>query len=1835
MLLTFFSTVTMAADNSCPGIDEGPITSGTSVSYVDTLKRNTTDHRYHYIDIPSAGNVTITIESILRTYQIDVGSSCGASDYGSQKSNSTRTISHTVASPTGERIFLSHHTTTFGNNNLREFRVTVNFVSTLTPPSANNGTVTTKENTPLNFDINDHATDDDNIIGVQLVAIPPVSEGSVIVSTTSPLVTFTPALNFTGITQFDYQVIDNDNLNSNTATIDVNVTPNQPPIANDKNYTIVEGVTFSGNVITDNAPTRDSDPDGDSLTVSGHTTLSDPTPINTITGPDVNGAFTVTANTGFDGSSVTFDYNVTDGYGGVDTATITLNIIAPYADLQISKSGPASVDIGEAMSYTLNVSNLSSSTADAQNVVVTDTLPSGFIYNGYSAPAGWSCALGASLTCTASTLSVGASGNIIINGYAPVTAGDINNTASISSDTSDPDSSNNDSNVVITTVNDVSADLVMTKTSTPSPDVITASPLDYTLSVRNDGSGDASAVQVTDSLDANLFFVSVDPGTDWSCSQGQLIVCDYTANGGVLASGATAGDITIRVTTPAQPGVVDNTASVSTSTYDTDTSNNTDTISVTVIEGTNTGGSYPLEKYLQYNLFGDMKLIGNANVNFSGTDPNEGYNDNVDMQYVGNSGSFFNNSSSTLTLPDPSYEIVWAGLFWEGHICSDRDNGNGNGSGTGCDWSNSDYNSFNQGKDHLGEVKLKTPDRGSYIDITANNLNIIEKDDTDWTYSAFADITHLIGTHEEGVYSVADIVLTEGQISGGGNYGGWAMLTIYRDPSNNLQYKNISVFKGFQYINSDGNAVDIDGFITPLSGPVTASVAFFAADGDPNPGGVGRMRVGNTTNYNPVGGDAANPTTNLLNSTIAEFGTAINPGVTKTYGVDADRVDVSSFMTNDQRDTRFLFDVSTPSGGVDYYSVTMFAFATDLTTPAIDDINKSAHIVESNGTIKPAGPDVEIYPGSEIVYTLKFENSGEEIAELFEIFDDFDFDGLTPALDLSNFDASKIKLSLPNSTTWQSNPNCGYDSGDNKVWCKIPEVLIGEEYIMEFSVRVRYDLRGLEDENATNTAYANYKNATTDEYVVLVSNSYGNFGGESNTYNAGTFTIPAGWVYSATGMDAINWNYPYNVDNNITTKIVNQEFSLKLVYLNSFGQQDTFVESLGFNMPVLLTLWNDDSIRLIQDGNELPEFSNGDSEIVATQLNLESAHQSDWVKMSFIDWNQLDWDNSGVNCAQKSTLSGNLNGVPQCLSSANQMGNLFPVDEFPYVHNVCLGDDTTQVPSNKDAACYPTAYNSSGSKGNIAPEKYNHASGCLQCLTDSNASFVSRSTDNFAARPDDFVIASSSQHFPDLLRSGSEYNLSIRAEDGANNLTQNYNRSNGDINVSAELYLSDGTLDSAGLLNGTAQKTGNDFNITEGISVAPGTASNEVVEFTFDDVGDVIVNIRDIYWSAVDFDDTPQDCNVTTQTIANGTTRTIEGAAYVCGESNMLTFIPHHFEVSNVLLNNHARKALTYTSNDLNMSAHFDVTITAMNEDNATTLNFSQESGFYENDMNVSLAVNRVHPLGDNIWIKDIPTATSLGFQSGVRTITVEDNNTAHRIMFNYERFNNVPINPFIVDENETSISVESTYTSTATPAAPEGSASITGSELNDQNATFAFARTKSSKFFYDNVLAASVITPISVVVYCDTFPTCTELPDNIEVGGKINEPYWWLSFAHNRATGDGNVTLQKGSVTEGSGPNWDVLPKTVNITTNAVDNTISVSQGAGAVLPLTVEIDLDTTPTTDTNSWLIYNPDSNTVPTPFYRVRFIGQSGWTGHGKTGHVVDSNASKEINKRLSW
>jgi uncharacterized repeat protein (TIGR01451 family) len=252
------------------------------------------------------------------------------------------------------------------------------------------------------------------------------------------------------------------------------------------------------------------------------------------------------------------------------SAAVQTTVVA--ADLSITKTGPASVNASAGFSYTLTVSNAGPNTASS--VSVSDLLPSGTTLVGASGT-GWNCSGATTVTCTRGSLAVGTAPSIGIAVTAPAEGTTLSNAASVSA-TGDPNSTNNISATVQTTVTP-QADLSITKSGPASVNV--TSQIGYTLTVSNAGPSTASAVSVSDALPTGTTLVSAS-GTGWSCGGSTTVSCTRAS----LAVGS-APSIVILVTAPAEGTTLSNSASVSSTTSDPNTANNTSATVQTVVKG--------------------------------------------------------------------------------------------------------------------------------------------------------------------------------------------------------------------------------------------------------------------------------------------------------------------------------------------------------------------------------------------------------------------------------------------------------------------------------------------------------------------------------------------------------------------------------------------------------------------------------------------------------------------------------------------------------------------------------------------------------------------------------------------------------------------------------------------------------------------------------------------------------------------------------------------------------------------------------------------------------------------------------------------------------------------------------------------------------------------------------------------------------------------------------------------------------------------------------------------------------------------------------------------------
>jgi uncharacterized repeat protein (TIGR01451 family) len=274
-------------------------------------------------------------------------------------------------------------------------------------------------------------------------------------------------------------------------------------------------------------------------------------------------------------NAVTVDSDTDDPVPSNNTDSDRLTI-TPSADLSITKTAdPVDPAVGDAVAYTIEISNAGPS--DATGVSMSDDLPAGVTF--VSAPG---CnEAGGVVTCAPAggTLANGATATFTINVTVNASAAgqSLGNTATIDpgSDPHDPDPTNNTSTSTVTV--QPRADLAIVKTAGDPTPAIDADNT-YELTVTNNGPNAAQNVAIDDPIPAGMTFVSASQGCVLA---GTNVHCEI----GTLGSGdSVTRTITLRAGPSLHGQVINNTASVTSTTPDPTPGNNDDDASVTVGE---------------------------------------------------------------------------------------------------------------------------------------------------------------------------------------------------------------------------------------------------------------------------------------------------------------------------------------------------------------------------------------------------------------------------------------------------------------------------------------------------------------------------------------------------------------------------------------------------------------------------------------------------------------------------------------------------------------------------------------------------------------------------------------------------------------------------------------------------------------------------------------------------------------------------------------------------------------------------------------------------------------------------------------------------------------------------------------------------------------------------------------------------------------------------------------------------------------------------------------------------------------------------------------------------
>ncbi len=189
------------------------------------------------------------------------------------------------------------------------------------PPKAVNDTATTTAGKAVTVNVlaNDSDPDSDTL---SVTANTNPANGTV--TRSGGNITYTPKAGFTGTDTFTYTISDGKGgTATGTVTITVNAAANQPPKAVNDTAT-----TTAGKAVTVNVLANDSDPDGDTLSVTANTNPTNGTVTRS------GGNITYMPKAGFTGTD-TFTYTISDGKGGtaIGTVTITVNAVANNAPI--------------------------------------------------------------------------------------------------------------------------------------------------------------------------------------------------------------------------------------------------------------------------------------------------------------------------------------------------------------------------------------------------------------------------------------------------------------------------------------------------------------------------------------------------------------------------------------------------------------------------------------------------------------------------------------------------------------------------------------------------------------------------------------------------------------------------------------------------------------------------------------------------------------------------------------------------------------------------------------------------------------------------------------------------------------------------------------------------------------------------------------------------------------------------------------------------------------------------------------------------------------------------------------------------------------------------------------------------------------------------------------------------------------------------------------------------------------------------------------------------------------------------------------------------------------
>jgi len=577
--------------------------------------------------------------------------------------------------------------------------------------------------------------------------------------------------------------------------------------------------------------------------------------------------------------------------------------------------------------------------------------------------------------------------------------------------------------------------------------------------------------------------------------------------------------------------------------------------------------------------------------------------------------------------------------------------------------------------------------------------------------------------------------------------------------------------------------------------------------------------------------------------------------------------------------------------------------------------------------------------------------------------------------------------------------------------------------------------------------------------------------------------------------------------------------------------------------------------------------------------------------------------------------------------------------------------DLDKLPATKDAI-FRVTYGVDGA-GNIIQAN------CISNPTLCTNKRKDYAQDNFAIRPESFYISIADKDIirkennsskPDPLRvaSGYDYNLTVMATQYPKNkyhLAKGYN-----AKLNANLRFT------------TKGTCADESNSSIAMIFKNGQFNN--LNFTHNNVGDYRLSVFDNTWTKVDSD--KKQC-IKNQTITTPYFNTPQGCNIKAISDINLSFYPYQFKVDFIMNNlpNSGHNDFIYMSELSNaynqVSLQLDGNITAQNEKNATTTNFTKSCVATDTQLLTSTDMLTDEGNGTKI-IRTIINPT---------TNNKVDINITRMSLFNHKNINssatydslvnmdtplNIPSNKFL-DENNGTLFLELRYNiekhlflpinpvqfqlkkliakaedanSTAknmvepTPYIPIGEQTL-GKVKN-----FYFSRVSSDKENYPRISlnnTNTIRTPLNIDIFCDgNISFCTQTGVRVHTvltSDSSANIGWYLSKDHNE-TLDGGVTLLTSTYTTLS------INPFKDITFEDGREGLIFNQFNDCT---NKEIKVVISP----NTPLLYATNPNDNGKPFYTVSCTdnNSSELSGIGQTGNIINNEANTNQTSKIDW